>query len=109
MKKDNVGLKKTVILQESKRRFKICIPKAFVTELGWKKGDKIGQYIDGRSVVLGDVPDDIDGMETKVNYNKVVHTILITNEHCRKLKWKKEDTIKVVLVEGGLVLKKAAL
>jgi len=109
MKKDNVGLKKTVLLQESKKRFKISIPKAFVTILGWKKGDKVGQYVDGRSIVLGDVPSDIEGMETNVNYNEVVHTILITNEHCRKLRWKKGDTIKVVLSEGGLVLKKVAL
>lgn len=109
MNKENVGLKKTVILQESKRRFKICVPKAFVTVLGWKKGDKVGQYIDGRSIVLGTAPDDMKGMTTNVNYNEVVHTILITNEHCRKLKWDKGDTIKVVLVEGGLVLKKVSL
>lgn len=102
-------MKKTVILQESKGRYKICVPKPFVTELGWKKKDNIGQSIDGRSILMRLDSDELEEFSTVVNYNEVVHTILITNEHCRKLKWKKGDTIKVSLVEEGLVLKKVAL
>ena len=100
---------KTVILQESKGRYKICVPKAFVDVLGWKKGDVIGQSVEGKSVMLRTNLDGEPEFRTVVNYNKVVHTVLITNEHCRKLKWKKGDTIKVVLDDEGLVLKKVAL